>query len=115
MAKTVGRIFLPAPGRRVTSDHIFFLFLGLPLSILGMGLRRALGAKRMGLLLLGASFVAIYDLLLEAGLRRIGHGFPLPAAGGAGMLRGLGLFTLGGALLGALGGVLMRFRGRGSL
>ena len=97
----------------MTTEQLLLLFFGLPLSILGMGLRRALGARGYLLMLLGATAAAAYDLVLEDALRRYGHGLPIPDPFGRGMLRAFGLFVLGGALLGALGGVLVRYRGRG--
>jgi uncharacterized membrane protein YbhN (UPF0104 family) len=99
----------------MTNDQLLLLFFGMPLAILGMGLRRALGPRGLLLMLLAAAATAIYGLLLQAGLQRLGHGLPLPGLAARGMIRGFGPFCLGISLIGALGGVMMRFRGQGSL
>lgn len=99
----------------MTSDKLLLLFFGLPLAILGMGMRRALGLRGFGSMLFGSMAVGAYGILLEIVLRRSGHGLPLPASAAGDFLRGFGLFALGGALLGSLGGILVRFRGHGAL
>jgi hypothetical protein len=100
----------------VLSDaQLLLLFFGLPLVILGMGLRRATGNKGFLLVLLTASLVAVYAGLLEAGLRAAGHGLPLPGARTAGLSRGFGLYALSASILGALGGIMMRYRTRGTI
>jgi hypothetical protein len=97
----------------MTSDQILLLFFGLPLAILGLGLRRALG-RRLPLVLIAGMTAGFYGLLLETVLRRLGHGLPLPLLPGQSLARGFGLFGLAAGLLGALGGVLLRYRGRGA-
>lgn len=105
------------PGRTRTADlttiQLLVLFFGLPLSILGAGLRRALGGRGVLLLLLCGTVAGAYDLALEAVLHRLGHGLPLPVLHGEGIVRGFGLFAIGAGLVGGLGGALVRFRGRG--
>ena len=97
----------------MTSEQLLLLFFGIPLSILGMGLRRALGPRGILLLLISGTAAGIYALFLEAILRRMGHGLPLPGRPGQGLAHAWGLFALGGGLVGALGGALVRYRGRG--
>jgi hypothetical protein len=98
----------------LTNDQLLLLFFGLPLAILGMGLRRALGSQGFLLMLLAATVAAAYCVLVETGLRHLGHGLPLPGEAARGLVRGFGPFALGTALIGALGGVMVRFRGHGS-
>jgi hypothetical protein len=97
----------------MTADQVLLLFFGLPLAILGLGLRRALG-RRLPLLLLAGTAAAAYGLVLETALHRLGHGLPLPVLGGQTMARGFGLFCLAAGILGALAGALLRYRGRGA-
>ena len=97
----------------MTTDQLLLLFFGIPLSILGMGLRRALGGRGILLLFFSGTAAGLYALLLEAFLHRLGHGLPLPGPPAQGLVHGYGLFALGGGLLGALGAVLVRFRGQG--
>ena len=97
----------------MSSDQILLLFFGLPLAILGMGLRRALG-RNFVLILLAGSAAAAYGLILETYLSRMGRGLPLPVSPQESIARGFGLYCLGAALLGALAGTLLRYRGRGS-
>jgi hypothetical protein len=96
----------------MTHDQILLLFFGLPLAILGLGLRRALGRKML-LVLLGGAVAGVFGLVLETALVRAGHGLALPLAPGQSLGRSEGLFCLAAALLGALGAVLLRYRGRG--
>jgi hypothetical protein len=98
----------------MTDHQLLLLFFGLPLAILGMGLRRALGWRALFLLILVSGGVAIYAVLLEAGLRAAGIGLPLAGAAARGIVLGFGPYAIGAALLGGLGGVLLRFQGRGA-
>ena len=97
----------------MTTDQLLLLFFGIPLSVLGMGLRRALKGRGILLLLFSGTAAGIYALLLESFLHHIGHGLPLPGTPTQGLVHGYGLFALGGGLIGALGAVLVRFRGQG--
>jgi hypothetical protein len=106
----------------LTFAQIVALFYGLPLAVLGLGIRRSLGAKGIAAVLGSALVVGVYGTLLECGLHWTGHGLAVPRAGSSGelalmyfALRRVLPIYLGGALLGALTGALMRHRGEGSL
>lgn len=99
----------------MSAAQILLLFFGLPLAILVMGLRRAIGAGRMLVLVLGAGALGTYGLLLKMVTSRTGGStwapvpddLPAPARE---------LVWIGAAaLLGMLGAALVRFRGQGSM
>jgi len=97
----------------MSSDQILLLFFGLPLAILGVGLRRALGPRILLVLLAGAA-AACYALILETALLRSGRGLPLPMIPGGSVARAFGLYCLAAGILGALAATLLRLRGKGS-
>ena len=97
----------------MSKEELLLLFFGMPLSILGLGLRRTLKGPGTLLLLFIGTVAGVYALALEGALHRLGHGLPLPAAG-EGLIRGFGPFALSGGLVGGLGAALVRYRGRGS-
>ncbi len=98
----------------MTAAQILMLFLGLPLAILAMGLRRALGGRRFLILVLCAAGIALYDLLVGQILTRLGvEAWSFVGDDPAG--RRQTFLAVGGcAWLGMLAAVLLRFRGRGS-
>jgi hypothetical protein len=98
----------------VTDDQLLLMFFGVPLAVLGIGLRRALGNLALLAVILVSGALAAYAILLEWSLRLIGYGLPLPGVRAQGLVRGFGPFCIGATLLGALAGVLLRYQGRGS-
>lgn len=94
------------------APRIYLLFFGLPLAILGLGLRRAVGSARMLALVALSAAVGLYGLLAEEVMQRIGHGLPAPLHESWSRAHALLPLCVGAALLGALGVVLVRFRAR---
>ena len=92
--------------------QIFALFFGIPLAILGLGLRHAIGTRRMLALLLLSSAVGLYGLLVESVLRMFGVDLPAPTHASWGSARVFLPFCVASAILGAFGVVLVRFRAR---
>jgi len=90
--------------------EILFLFFGMPLVILGMGLRRGLGPRRVLLLFLLSGAVGLYATMVESILRAEGRGLPIPAYRDWNAVRVLAAFLLPAATLGTLAGVLLRIR-----
>lgn len=93
--------------------QIYFIFFGLPLVILGLGMRRAIGAPRMLLLILVSTVIGLYGLLAEMIAAALGHGLPVPTHAAWGRARMLLPVCVAAAILGALGVVLIRCRTRG--
>jgi hypothetical protein len=99
----------------MSDAQLLLMFFGLPLAILGVGLRRALGNLALLFVVLVSTVVTGYAVLLEFWLGAAGHGLPLPGLRAHGLVRGFGPFCLGAVLLGALAGILIRYQGRGAV
>ena len=103
----------------MTPYRLLLLFFGIPLSVLTMGLRRAIGARAMALIFLGANAVALYAVGMETLLHHFGLAFPLPSMQVDGfhasrdLFRLVGPIAVAGAWLGTLGCVLVRTRRKG--
>jgi hypothetical protein len=93
--------------------QILLLFFGLPVAVLGLGLRRAVGAARMLGLVLASSAVGAYALVAEWAARHADPVLPAPLHPGWDWPRTLFPFCVAAALLGGLGVVLIRFRAGG--
>ncbi len=108
----------------MSSNQILLMFFGLPLAILGVGMRRTIGSRATLYLLLVSTGLAVYAVLVESVLRAAGHGLPIPmrafgevpapAPSVVDLARHLFGFSLVAVLLGVFGGALVRYRGRGS-
>ncbi len=98
----------------MTHDQIFLLFFGLPLAVLGMGIRRSTGSGAFLFMLLGALLVSVWALGLDAALQQVDLAPDPPGTAARGLLRGFGPMAWGTGMLGALGAALLRHRGHGS-
>lgn len=99
----------------MTQDQILLLFFGLPLAVLGVGIRRSVGGVAFLLVLLVSLLATAYAVGLDAVLQSEGLVSPAPGAAARGLVRGFGPMAWGACLLGALGAALLRHRGAGSV
>ncbi len=99
----------------MTHDQILLLFFGLPLAVLGMGIRRSTGGGAFLLMLLGAVLVLVYAVGVDAVLQYFNLAPEPPGTAARGLVRGFGPIAWGAGMLGALGAALLRHRGAGSL
>jgi len=94
--------------------EVTLLLLGIPVSVLGIGLRRAMGVRGQVLLIGAAIAAGLYGALVQQLLGTLGAEPGLRAATLRETVRDFSPAMAGGVLIGGLGAVLLRFRGRGA-
>ncbi len=98
----------------MTADQLALLYFGLPLAVLGIGLRHGMGTRSSLLVVPLCLLVAGYGLGVEWMARQLGLDLPAPVRVGNGPTRSLAPFVVFSVLLGAYGAAMVRFRRRGN-
>jgi len=95
----------------MTAEQILLLFFGLPVSVLTLGMRRGLGIRGL-LKVLGTALVV--SGLGWFWMRVLGHPLAEEAGAGGTIVWTVVAYLSGSALVGSLGGALVRLQGHGT-